>query len=201
MNYTTDPIAKTLKHAREAKGLSQRAMSNLAGVPQGHISKIENGTVDMRVSSLIELARALDLELTLVPRKSVSAVRSIVRSSREGRFIGSSGASSKSTLTELKRLQKQLATITQLDPSNTDLAQLQRQVHDLQRLNVPLQNLEKLREINKTLKAFTDTRNPNIFHQSLRDLQNLRNSIAHSGSLPVEKVRPAYSLEEEDHAE
>lgn len=80
MNYAIDYIAKTLKKAREAKGLSQRALSDLAGVPQSHISKIESGGVDLRASSLVELARVLDLELTLVPRKSVSAVNSIVRS-------------------------------------------------------------------------------------------------------------------------
>ena len=44
-----------------------------------HVSKIENGAVDLRVSSLAELARALDLELTLVRRKTVPAVRSITR--------------------------------------------------------------------------------------------------------------------------
>lgn len=81
MSYATEHIATTLKAAREARGLSQRALSKTAGVPQGHISKIENGAVDLRLSSLIALARALDLELTLVPRKAVPAVQAVVRSS------------------------------------------------------------------------------------------------------------------------
>ncbi|HLF10608.1 MAG TPA: helix-turn-helix transcriptional regulator, partial [Gammaproteobacteria bacterium] len=76
MSYAIAHIATTLKNAREAKGLSQRALSELAGVPQGHISKIERGAVDLRLSSLVQLARVLDLELALVPRKSVSAVNS-----------------------------------------------------------------------------------------------------------------------------
>jgi transcriptional regulator with XRE-family HTH domain len=63
MNYTTDHIATTLKNARKAKGLSQRALSELVRAPQSHISKIESGGVDLRVSSLVELARVLDLEL------------------------------------------------------------------------------------------------------------------------------------------
>ncbi|MEX0824170.1 MAG: helix-turn-helix transcriptional regulator, partial [Woeseia sp.] len=66
---------------RLAKGLSQRALSQLAGIPQSHISKIERGGVDLRVSSLVGLARVLDLELALVPRKSLSAVNAIVQSS------------------------------------------------------------------------------------------------------------------------
>lgn len=80
MSHATDYIATTLKFARKAKGLSQRALGRLADVPQGHISKIENGAVDLRVSSLAELARVLDLELTLVPRNRLTAVNSIVRS-------------------------------------------------------------------------------------------------------------------------
>ena len=79
MTYATEHLAGTLKNARRAKGLSQRALGKMAAIPQGHVSKIEAGAVDLRVSSLVELARALDLELMLVPRKTVPAVQSIVR--------------------------------------------------------------------------------------------------------------------------
>ena len=79
MTYTTEHIAGTLKNTRRAKGLTQCALGRKVAVPQSHISKIENGAVDLRVSSLVELARALHLELMLVPRKTVSAVQSIVR--------------------------------------------------------------------------------------------------------------------------
>jgi transcriptional regulator with XRE-family HTH domain len=81
MNLGAETFAKALKAARKSKGLSQRALSEMAGVPQAHISKIESGTVDLRLSSLIALARALDLELALVPRKAMPAVQSIVRGS------------------------------------------------------------------------------------------------------------------------
>ena len=73
-----DEISKTIRAVRRARGLSQRALAESAGMPQSHISKIENVGVDLRLSSLTEIARALGLELTLVPRKSVPAVRSIV---------------------------------------------------------------------------------------------------------------------------
>lgn len=80
MTYAIVDIARTLREARQGKGLSQRALSARSGVHQYRISKIENGAVDLRLSSLIQLARALDLELMLVPRKSVPAVKSIARS-------------------------------------------------------------------------------------------------------------------------
>lgn len=81
MNYAIEHIARALRKAREAKGLSQRELGKKAGVPQGHISKIENGAVDLRVSSLVALARTLDLEFALAPRKVVPALKSLVRSS------------------------------------------------------------------------------------------------------------------------
>ena len=66
MSYATEYIARTLEVARERKDLSQRALGKLAGVPQRHISKIENGAVDLPLSTLVELVRILDLELALV---------------------------------------------------------------------------------------------------------------------------------------
>lgn len=81
MTYLNEQILKSLKDARKRKGLSQRELSAKSGVPQSHISKIESGGVDLRVSSLVALARVLGLELELVPRQTVPAVKSIVRSS------------------------------------------------------------------------------------------------------------------------
>ncbi len=77
MKYSTQELAKSIKIARNKKGLSQRALSIKIGVPQGHISRIENGLVDLQTSSLIEIARALDLELMLVSRSFVPAVQAI----------------------------------------------------------------------------------------------------------------------------
>lgn len=71
-------IASRLKEARQTKKLSQRALSIKTGVPQGHLSKIENGATDLQTSSLIEIARALDLELMLVPRNLVATFNSLL---------------------------------------------------------------------------------------------------------------------------
>jgi transcriptional regulator with XRE-family HTH domain len=80
MSYSTQYISKQLKKTRESKGLSQRELSARSGIPQGHISKIESGNVDLRLSSLVAIARVLDLELALIPRKYLAAVNSIVGS-------------------------------------------------------------------------------------------------------------------------
>lgn len=57
--------------------MSQRALANLVGIPQSHISKIERGLVDLQVSSLIQLSRVLDLELMFIPRILVSTVQAL----------------------------------------------------------------------------------------------------------------------------
>ena len=73
-----EEIAKKLKKARQAKGLTQAELGKKIGLPQSHISQIEAGHVDLRVSSLQEIARLLDLEPMLIPRALTPAVRSII---------------------------------------------------------------------------------------------------------------------------
>ena len=79
MRYSHTDIGQALKEARQRKGLSQREASRLSGIHQYQISKIENGSVDLRLSTLIQLARSVDLELKLVPRKFAPAVDSLAR--------------------------------------------------------------------------------------------------------------------------
>ena len=73
-------LADYLKKARQEKKWSQRELSIKTKVPQGHISKIENGTVDLQTSSLIEISRALDLELMLIPRSLVPTIKFLLNS-------------------------------------------------------------------------------------------------------------------------
>lgn len=75
MSVKNEYVTQILKFSRVSKGLSQRALSHKVGFPQSHLSKIENGEVDLKTSSLIEIARALDLELMLVPRQLVNTVK------------------------------------------------------------------------------------------------------------------------------
>lgn len=79
MSYAFEDFAQTLRQARRQKGWSQRDLSQKAGIPQAHISKIEGGGVDVRISTFVELARLLDLELVLAPRTSLPALRAMIR--------------------------------------------------------------------------------------------------------------------------
>jgi transcriptional regulator with XRE-family HTH domain len=199
MAYSTEQMVKDLKAAREAKGLSQRALSELVGVPQSHISKIERGGVDLRLSSFVEIARALDLEVMLVPRKKLSAVRSITRPRPQvTKEMEAAARGSK----ELQRLQNTIAKLSHEHPATKEIAQFQRRVNDLNRLKLPTSALEDLKKINDSLKLTTlETDTLRKITESLNQVQHLRNQLAHSQiDFPDrEKIRPAYSLEEDDH--
>jgi len=70
-------IAEAIKKARKKKGLSQRELSAKTHIPQSHISKIEQAKVALQITGLIQIARALDLELMLISRPNITAVQAI----------------------------------------------------------------------------------------------------------------------------
>jgi len=83
MSYSTEDIIQAMKTARNEQHLSQRDLSATSGIAQSHISKIENGSVDITLSTLVALARALGLEIMLVPRKLIPVVKSITKGTRQ----------------------------------------------------------------------------------------------------------------------
>ena len=203
MSYVTEHITRTLKEARENKGLSQRALSKKAGVPQSHISKIENGTVDLRLSSLMELARVLDLELALVPRKAVPAVQSIVRSSAASTLpdVNSASRSANRAVKELNRIKDTLATFPKARQAVSEFAQLQHQLKDLRHFPIDASALKTFRDARKTLEALKDnTQGLDAIRRLNFQFQSMRTALAHASvNLPKkEPARPAYSLDEED---
>lgn len=200
MTYVIEHIARALKAARGGKGLSQRALSRMAGVPQGHISKIENGAVDLRLSSLIELARVLDLEVTLVPRKAVPAVQLVIRSATPRGLVRES-ETVRQAQKELTRMRDALSGVKQAQPAARELVQLQRHLRDLRHFQFSLSDLEKLRKIHRELESFLKhTGNQNALGRSLSQLRDLRNDLAQSSARmpPIESTRPAYSLDEDN---
>lgn len=54
-----DRVAKNVRREREAKGLSQRDLAAAAGTTQRRISAIENGTLNISMETLEQLAKAL----------------------------------------------------------------------------------------------------------------------------------------------
>jgi transcriptional regulator with XRE-family HTH domain len=78
MSYQTEGLLAQLRQARQAAGISQRALSTRTGLTQSHISKIESGAVEPGLDGLVTLARALDLEIVFVPKHLLPAVQGIL---------------------------------------------------------------------------------------------------------------------------
>lgn len=64
-------ITEQLKTARQNLGMKQSELGKKLGLPQSHISKIERGHNDPRLSTIEDAARILDHELMLIPRQMI----------------------------------------------------------------------------------------------------------------------------------
>lgn len=189
-DYATEQIATALKAAREAKGLSQRALSKLAGVPQAHISKIECNAVDLRLSSLVALAHALDLEVNLVPRKAVPAVQSLSRAA------GTSFA--------IPQISKDLARANQAvlklqeHFQGPELEQLRARLADIIQLQAALADTEAARALRKAVEAIHTSGDSTALRDALKRATAVRNAIVLQAPIKDDTPRPAYSLEDDD---
>lgn len=203
---------KAIKRVRREKGLSQSELGHRVGVPQSHISKIEKGDVDIKLSSLIQIARALDLEVKLVPKKALPAVDSIVRAFPQDK-----------TAAALSEIRKTLTFLDRLGQA----PELPDKLHDhLRTINQHLQGLrtlrfgtdaylrlqQKLRQIRK-IAAPLDPSNitwdaalakdrtaPQVekLARSAGDLKSLHTDLAQRAAQRDPLDLPAYSLDHDD---
>lgn len=211
MTYLNDQILESLREARQRKGFSQRELSAKSGVPQSHISKIENGAVDLRVSSLVALARVLDLELELVPKKTVPAVKSIVRSSTSADVANAQ----KLIQREMDQYKQAIATINQIPSfANSDLERLRKTVADIERFKLDnsalkaiassrsaIEEAMKKPRVNQLWEAMEPSATvQDAMKKAIRQMRSLRNSLAHDNHFQEAKPSsPAYNLDGDDN--
>ena len=209
-----DDMIATIRNARKTKGLSQSELGTRIGIPQSHISKIENGTVDLKLSSLIQIARALDLELKLVPRKSLPAVESVVRSTQG--FPRDRTSPALSEIKKLERTLERVSTHIQSAKISLPLENIEKNLQSLKSLRYDTdafvrlrKTLEPISQISETLKAAniggTIDANLNPLAKELKKLNRatdqlsaFRNSLVHLTNITDKVHRPAYSFEEGD---
>jgi HTH-type transcriptional regulator/antitoxin HipB len=84
-------IQDQLRQSREMKGLIQADIGERIGQPQSAVSRIERGG-DLRVSTLLEMARVLEMEPILVPKHLIPAVQALL-----GHASGQRGAETSGT--------------------------------------------------------------------------------------------------------
>ena len=219
MAYLVENVAQELKTARNKKGLSQRELGAKVGIPQSHISKIENGAVDLKTSSLIELARALDLELMLVPRALTPAVQGLQRglTSRER---SPSQTLVESAAKDLERTRKAAQQLTRFFPDARELQELANTIKDLQnrrlaaspaeqirklleQIEAPIQAIKSMQKAQDPIEPITSDqeflKSVSQINRVTRDLRHLRNALAHGLSPSPQVPLPVYRLDEDDN--
>ncbi len=193
MSYNLEHLSNRLREARIAKNLSQRDLSKLAGVPQSHISRIESNQVDLRLSSLIAIANALDLEVTLVPRKAMPAVQSIAR-----QIAGTTSGQPPAIAKEMGHLQDKLRELQVKLPARAELDAAHKAYAALKPLRLDSSALERLRQITQILGR--DTEQWTTITEAAKKMAALRNQILHAPShqQSPSEAKPAYTLDEDD---
>jgi transcriptional regulator with XRE-family HTH domain len=193
MSYQSESLIAQAREVREASGVSQRALSERAGLTQSHISQIESGKMEPGLSSFIDMTRALDLEVMLVPKKLVPAVLGLVKAQATPDMHIHAGQPNDKRFARAERLVKK---IKQIYGSSADLDRIEDILRFLRRVNLSDQEMQLVRELIARLERYQATpQAAPIVRDIAQNLQRLRNAIAH-GVTPEPK--PAYSLDDGD---
>lgn len=67
-------IGNTVKRRRRAAGLTQKELADRLGLRQATVSSVEAGARGTKLSTLLDILGALDLELTVAPRSGGATV-------------------------------------------------------------------------------------------------------------------------------
>lgn len=78
MSNNIQPVISGLANARKAKALTQTELGSRLGLPQSYISRLESGRLDIRLSTAIEIARYLGLEIMMIPSSLTPLVNSLL---------------------------------------------------------------------------------------------------------------------------
>lgn len=189
-----DNVIDQLRSARTAAGTSQRELSNRTGLTQSNISLIENGSTEPGLNTVVQLARALDLELVLVPKKLVPAVSGIIRPNADG--AGLTPQLGANALAELNRGARLVKKLTIAYGETPDLLRIATTLRDMRRLNLRPQEVRQITETLNTLRQYqASPQAAPAVREIAERLRRLRSSVVHQ---PVEQVRPAYGAEDEE---
>jgi predicted transcriptional regulator len=74
---------QAFKRRRRALGLTQAELARRIGTTQSYIAAVERGDRETRWNTVLEIARALELEPMLVPRERLPAVEAALHLSPE----------------------------------------------------------------------------------------------------------------------
>jgi transcriptional regulator with XRE-family HTH domain len=193
MAYKTEHITQQLRAAREGQKVSQRELSARSGLTQSHISQIERGTMEPGLASLVDVARALDLEIVLAPKKLMPAIRNILESTSAS---GDMPTSDQRKL--VGRLERWFAQFKDAFGAASEADTFKDSLALLRHLPLPAEELDRLKEAADRLDRWqTDPPSRQELNKIAHAVRQLRHAAVHrdrDDAVP----RSAYALEEED---
>lgn len=193
MGYKSEDLIRAIRDRRTDAGISQRALAARSGLTQAHISQIETGTLEPGLSSFIDMARALDLELMLVPKKLLPAVQGILRQTSTEQSTPQDG---EAALREIARGERLVIKQKLLYGSSADLDRIADALRLLRHAPLRKPDLQIVTDaINKLRRHQASPQSKDIVAAIATELQQLRNRLVHS---PSEAPRPAYAIDDED---
>lgn len=193
MSYKTEHITQQLRAAREGQTVSQRELSARSGLTQSHISQIERGTMEPGLGSLVDVARALDLEIVLVPKKLMPAIRNI---------LDSTSASSDVPTSEQRKLvghvERWFAQYRDGFGSASEADTFKNSLALLRHLPLSAEELESFKELTERLEQWKiDPLSRQELSRIAHATRQLRNAAVHRDRDDA-APRSAYALDEED---
>jgi transcriptional regulator with XRE-family HTH domain len=193
MSYKSEALITQARKAREASGISQRSLSDRAGLTQSHISNIESGKTEPGLSSFINMARALDLELILVPKKHLAAVEGLIKAQTTPDMrIQANQVNEKRFLRAVRVIRK----IKQLYGSSADLDRIDENLRLLRKINLNDQEMQRVRELIAMLERHQAGPPVTLAVRDIaQNLQRLRNAIAQGAT---SEPKAAYTLDDGD---
>jgi len=193
VSYKSEDLIREIRDRRTDAGISQRALAARSGLTQAHISQIETGTLEPGLSSFIDMARALDLEIMLVPKKFLPAVQGILRQTSTEQSTPQDG---EAALREIGRGERLVIKQKQLYGSSADLDRIADALRFFRHAPLRKPDLQIVTgAINKLRRYQASPQSKDIVAAIATDLQQLRNRVVHS---PSEAPRPAYAIDDED---
>src|SRR5690242_11332249 len=75
-------LGRELAAARNRLSLSQADVAKRAGITQAAVSRLESGEINPQVTTLLNLVRALELDVKLIPRQMSPALDALLASQR-----------------------------------------------------------------------------------------------------------------------
>jgi transcriptional regulator with XRE-family HTH domain len=193
MSYKSEDLIREIRDRRADVGISQRALAARSGLTQAHISQIETGALEPGLSSFIDMARALGLEIMLVPKKFLPAVQGILRQTSTEHSTPQNG---EAALREIARGERLVIKQKQLHGSSADLDRIADALRFLRHAPLRKPDLQIVTDAIKKLRRYqASQQSKDVVAALATELQQLRNRLVHN---PSEAPRPAYAIDDED---